>query len=86
LPEEVLILGWTGWDGTTFNVTYSLSGTDLSRVYKVNNAVQSNTVVGNNISSCNNVYATGKLTFSITATVGNESETRIYEVKPRPGT
>jgi len=26
------------------------------------------------------------LTFTVTATVGDESETRVYEVKPRPGT
>ena len=25
------------------------------------------------------------LTFTVTATVGDESETRVYEVKPRPG-
>lgn len=29
--------------------------------------------------------AGGTLTFTVTATVGDESETRVYEVKPRPG-
>jgi prepilin-type N-terminal cleavage/methylation domain-containing protein len=33
----------------------------------------------------NCVWSGGVLTFTVTATVGKESETRVYEVKPRPG-
>jgi len=31
------------------------------------------------------VWSSGELTFAVTATVGGQSETREYEVKPRPG-
>ena len=31
------------------------------------------------------VWAGGELTFTVTATVGTQSETREYEIKPRPG-
>jgi len=31
------------------------------------------------------VWAVGVLTFKVTATVGEQSEYRVYEVKPRPG-
>jgi len=90
---KILIMDWVEWDGTAINVTYSLSGTSpnlkLNRLYKENNVVISNTVVGQNIASssdCHSVYTAGSLVFTMTATVGNENETRIYSVRPKPGT
>jgi prepilin-type N-terminal cleavage/methylation domain-containing protein len=90
---KILIMDWVEWDGTAINVTYSLSGTTpnlkLNRLYKENNVVISNTVVGQSISSssdCHSIYTAGSLVFTMTATVGNENETRIYSVRPKPGT
>jgi hypothetical protein len=73
---------------------------NLRRIYSIDlgsgPVVQTNFLVGQYISyspsdptltSCN--FTSNKLTFTVTATVGSgskaESETRIYEVKPRPG-
>jgi type II secretory pathway component PulJ len=89
----VLALDWREWDGTAISVTYWLSGTTpnlaLNRTYKTNNVIQSSSIISHNIASssdCSVIYpVNGKLVFTITATIGNEHETRIYEVKPRPG-
>ena len=73
-----LTLTWE-WEDTSNNVTYALQGTDLLRGYN-----GQETVIAQSIESIEVDYD-GKLTFTVTATVGGQSETRIYEVQPRPG-
>jgi type II secretory pathway component PulJ len=97
--NRLLVVGWTAptLDRTTYNVTYMLQAMPsgqmmvLQRQYSVNSTPSSTTIVAEYINpdpthtSCA-WNATAKiLTFTVTATVGKESETRVYEVKPRPG-
>jgi len=88
-----LNLTWDEW-GTnqTHTVLYTLedmSGnvTKLQREHYIESALNSTTIVAEYIdpdqTSC--IWAGGVLTFNVTATVGTQSETRVYEVKPRPG-
>lgn len=94
-----LTLTWTevGEAPNTYKVIYKLEDTSgptiLWREYYVNLALNSTTKVAEYIdpdpedpeqeTSC--VWAGGVLTFKVTATVGEQSEYRVYEVKPRPG-
>ena len=93
-----LTLNWTeGTTNYTHNVIYTLDGPPagpciLWRNYYFNSVFNSTTKVAEYINpdpaktSC--VWDSGaqKLTFNVTATVGERSETRVYEIKPRPGT
>jgi prepilin-type N-terminal cleavage/methylation domain-containing protein len=95
--NRLLVVGWTAPtpDGTTYNVTYALQNMPsgqmavLQRQYSVNSTLNSTTIVAEYINpdqtSCAWNAATKTLTFTVTATVGKESEKRVYEVKPRPG-
>ena len=94
-----LILTWTevGEPFDTYKVIYKL--VDMSgglkilwREYYLNSALNSTTKVAEYINpdqtSCSPrgvLPAGGTLTFTVTATVGGVSETRVYQVKPRPG-
>jgi prepilin-type N-terminal cleavage/methylation domain-containing protein len=87
-----LTLTWTEWDGTVNEITYILEGTDLWRDYDgqrdpVAQFIDSTMKDGQTQTRCE--FTDGALTFTVTATVGNDSqaqsETRIYEVRPRPG-
>ena len=88
-----LTLTWTevGEAPNTYKVIYKLEDTSgptiLWREYYVNLALNSTTKVAEHIdpdgTSCD--WDGEVLTFRVTATVGEQSETRIYEVKPRPG-
>jgi prepilin-type N-terminal cleavage/methylation domain-containing protein len=87
-----IALNWTEW-GTnyTHGVIYSLEGTDelkkLQRQHYANSSLDLTTVVAEYISSASFVQLPGGVAynFTVTATVGDQSETREYEVKPRPG-
>ena len=98
-PTTFLTLNWTV-NGINYGVIYSLEGTGtlktLQRKYYVNSNLTSTTTVAQYIS-----YPTGTsivpnqpcsspncsaYNFTVTATVGGQTETRVYEVKPRPGT
>jgi len=97
--NRLLVVGWAAPapDGTTYNVTYTLQNmpsgqmTRLQRQYSVNSTLNSTTIVAEYINpdptqtSCAWNATTKALIFKVTATVGNESETRVYEVQPRPG-
>jgi len=77
-----LTLTWE-WEGTTNEVRYELQGTDLLRDYN-----GQGTVIAQLIESIvvePRPYNDGKLTFTVTANVGGQIETRVYEVEPRPG-
>ena len=100
-PEEILRLTWTDWDGNEHQVVYSLLVADnkLQRAHVTKNA--SDVVIKNEVAiiaeyinpdqtSCVFTDTNGDdiddtLIFTVTATVGEQTETRIYEVMPRPG-
>ena len=79
---------------TNYAVNYTLADMSgglkiLWRKHYTNSVLDSTTKVAEYISypagtSC--AWAGGVLTFTVTATVGGQNETRVYEVKPRPGT
>lgn len=97
---DFLVLKWTDWNNGQNQVTYTLENAsggvkNLRRTYSIDSGsgpvVQTNSLVGQYINPATPrpVFASNKLTFTIIATVGTGSkavsETRIYEVKPRPG-
>jgi len=90
---ESITLAWTEWESTTYNeVTYTLEGDELKRSHWVNGGGPSEIVVAQFINpastktSCE--FTGGVLTLKVTADVGIwpqvESETRVYEIIPRP--
>jgi prepilin-type N-terminal cleavage/methylation domain-containing protein len=84
----LLTLVWTDWEGAVNNVTYEIDGDKLVR----RDNGSGDKVIAEYIdaaqTSCEPVGLLeddGTLTFTVTAAVGTESETRIYEIEPRPG-
>jgi prepilin-type N-terminal cleavage/methylation domain-containing protein len=85
----LLTLTWTNWVGDEHEVIYTLAGTGelrkLQRSHSVNGGDPTVTRVAEYINpagtSC--VWAGGELTFTVTATVGGESETRVYLIEQR---
>jgi prepilin-type N-terminal cleavage/methylation domain-containing protein len=78
-----LALTWTEWGGTVNNVTYTLDGTELIRNHNGQQSPVAQFIGSVEVSP--RPYTSGVLTFTVTATVGKQSETRTYEVMPRPG-
>jgi prepilin-type N-terminal cleavage/methylation domain-containing protein len=82
-----LALTWTDWGGTVNNVTYTLVGTELIRNHNGQQSPVAQFVGSVDVSP--RPYASGALIFTVTATVGGgsqaQSETRTYEIVPRPG-
>jgi len=96
LELELLTLTWTDWEGGDSHVVnYTLEAMPsgefkiLQREHYRNLALNSTTIVAEYINpdpqktKCE--FVGGELIFTVTATVGGESETRVYEVTPRPG-
>ena len=90
---EFLILGWNS-TGILHEVTYTLENGELWRSESIGGGAATTTRVAEYIDSdqtscvcsCNPCDCAGKvLTFTVTATVGEESEQRVYTIKPRPG-
>jgi type II secretory pathway pseudopilin PulG len=95
-----LVLGWTAQNGTEYGVNYTLGDTPSSEFKilwrKQYHYVGSDPVldlvtkVAEHIdpyqTSCVWNATAKKFTFTVTATVGERSETRVYQVTPRPGT
>ena len=85
-PGEFLKLGWTAQNSTAV-VIYTLEDSELWRSESIDGGAPTMTRVAEYINpdqtSC--VWGSGVLTFTVTATVGDESEQRIYKVQPRPG-
>jgi len=87
-----LVLTWTEWDGTVNEVTYTLVGDELQREHYTNSILDSTINVAEYVDTdptktkCE--FAGGVLTLTVTATLGTgsqvQSETRVYEVIPRP--
>jgi len=95
-----LSLNWTegGVSGDSHEVIYTLENMPsgefkrLQREHKINSVHESTTIVAEYIDTDQTSFyplgmlpAGGTLTFTVKATVGKESETRIYRVQPRPG-
>ena len=86
-----LTLIWTegGATGDSHTVIYTLEDNELWRSETVNGGNSTLTRVAEHIdpdeTSCDWDDVNRVLTFEVTATVGEQSETRVYEVKPRPG-
>jgi len=84
-----LALNWTeeGGTGDLHTIIYTLEDGELWRNESVNGGNSTLTRVAEHIdlagTSCD--WDGEVLTFTVTATVGEQSETRVYEVKPRPG-
>jgi prepilin-type N-terminal cleavage/methylation domain-containing protein len=93
-PDALLTLNWTV-NNNKYGIVYSLQGTGtlktLQRDYYVNSNPDSTITVAEYIdpdptkTNCDWDDVSKKLTFTVTATVGDQSETRTYEVQPRPG-
>ena len=88
-----LVLAWTVQNSTAVEVIYTLEDGELWRSESIDGGDPTMTRVAEYINSDQTncapldvLPAGGVLTFTVTATVGDESETRVYEVKPRPGT
>ena len=93
-----LTLTWTDWGSSEVHqVTYTLEDipdsdlTNLQRSYS-HGATETSIIAqfidptekdGEPQTKCD--FTDGKLTFTVTATVGGQSETRVYEIVPRPG-
>ena len=87
-----LVLGWTEWDNTSHEVTYTTSGDEMMRSYSIDGGTPSETLIAQylNLTSANTTCATdnGTLSLTITATVGtgpgSTSVTKVREITPRP--
>lgn len=83
-----LDLSWTDWDGVLHEVTYDITGDELRRSHSIGGGAPVETLVAQSISSISCEFVVGKLTLTVTASVGGSkpvSETRTYEITPRPG-
>lgn len=76
-----LILTWTdyGEGGATQTVTYTIDSAELWRDFNGQTMR-----VAQYIDSATNCHSSPMFTFTVTATVGIKSETRVCEVMPRP--
>lgn len=87
-----LTLTWSDWTGNEIHeVTYSIVDDELRRSDSINSGAPTVDIVAEFIDPENTgcQYSGGKLIFTVTATVGAgsaaQTETRTYEVVPRPG-
>jgi hypothetical protein len=85
---KLLVLGWVAQNGTeVHDIAYTLVDGELWRSESIDGREPTMTRVAEYINpdetSC--VPEGGVLKFTVTATVGEESETRIYRVQPRSG-
>jgi prepilin-type N-terminal cleavage/methylation domain-containing protein len=86
-----LTLNWTDWDDAQHKITYTLEDMPsgefkiLRREHKIDSVTDSTINVAEYIdlaeTSC--VQTDGAFTFTVTANVSGQSETRVYEVTPR---
>ncbi len=88
-PElELVTLTWTEWDNTVHQVTYTLQGTELWRDDSGSGQQMRVAQYIDSISCQRDPLDNRKLIVTMTATVGGgwqeASETRTYEVVPRP--
>jgi len=92
-----LTLTWIDWDGTLNEVTYTIVDSELKRSHSINGNTEVSitaqyidvTIDPDTGKPKTNCYKDGEmLIFTVTATLGtgtqHESETRVYEIVPRP--
>lgn len=81
-------LQWTDWTSNNSHaVSYTLNNDSLQRRETINNGQPLTTIIAKHITSLNCNPSSGVLNFSITASLGgikSASETRNFQVKPRP--
>ncbi len=94
-PTALLILEWDEWEGNvSYRITYSLedmpsgSSKQLIRTEVADGTVRTSIIATDLVpgeTSCNWTSAEKHaFTFKVTAKVGDQTESRIYEVTPRP--
>ena len=93
---SLLILTWADWSGNEYQVIYTLEDMttstlkNLQRSYSINGAVTETGFIAQYVDPTNTncTVTDDMLTLNVTATVGTDphaqSETRVYEVIPRP--
>ena len=83
-----LTMTWIDWQGNENQVIYTLMDAALQRSFSVNGGLPEETTVAQRIdcdsTATNCQFASGMLTFNVTATVGTRSESRTYQIKIRP--
>ena len=87
-----LTLAWTEWDGTSYQVVYTLEPLDglgrLVRTQRVGFEAPVTTSVAQYLDPAGTTVtwepAAQKVTLQVTARVGERSQTRTYETRPRP--
>ena len=86
-----LVISWLEWDGTSNQVTYSITGNAIQRSHSVNSGAPINTVLANNIDSntalTNCQFNSDVLTFTVTSSIGGfrpAEITRTIQVMPKP--
>jgi len=87
-----LELEWTDWEGVSNTVTYEIVDAELLRRHDVDGVggdwARIAQYINTDPAMTNCAIDAGKLIFKVTATLGNgseeESETRVYEIMPRP--
>jgi prepilin-type N-terminal cleavage/methylation domain-containing protein len=80
----LLTLNWTDWEGEVNQVAYNItSDGELQRWHNDDGVRVIAQYIDPDQTGCN--WTGSVLTFTVTAAVGTESETRIYEIEPRPG-
>lgn len=93
---DFLILGWTDWEGLENEVVYTLQDMPsspglkmLRRTHTINGTIEATTlpIVAEYVDPANTNcdWDGSTLAFTVTATVGSESESRMYEIQPRVG-
>ena len=88
-PGEFLKLGWVSQNtSTVHNITYTMENGELWRRESIDGGNATLVRVAEYIdpSGTTCVPSGGVLNFTVTATVGEQSETRVYQIRPRPGT
>ena len=85
---DFLVLNWTNWEGLENMVVYTImdeiDSNALQRSHNVTGVRAIAQYIDPAQTSCSWNNVTTVLNFMVTATVGTESETRIYEIEPRP--
>ena len=85
--EKFLVLGWTAYDDTEYEVDYILQNGVLLRQHytKPASVPDYTTVVAEYITSASLASSGSEYTFTVNATVGGQTEGRTYKVEPRVG-
>jgi prepilin-type N-terminal cleavage/methylation domain-containing protein len=95
-PPDFLILEWTEWEGNgSYRITYFLedmpsgSSKQLKRIEEVNGTEGAALIIATSLvpeeTSCSwTSDEKQSFAFKVTAKVGEQTETRIYEITPRP--